>query len=568
MNSNTIKKYWIGIMLLFIVSFAGVIRFYNISSMPVSLYWDEAAIGYNAYSIAQTGKDEYGIAHPVLFKSFNDYKASGYIYLTALAVRFFGLNEFSIRFWSAFLGTMTVFLSYFLTVALLHLLSQESNTTSKTEKVFYTQKKNIGLFTAFLLAISPWHIQFSRVGFEANVAVFFIVLGSWLLLENIQKAGKTFILATLCFALSFYFYRSVYVFTPLFLLGNIVIFRNDLFRQRKNSYLWFGILIFLVIFIPFFPTMLSNQGMVRARQTSVFTVPFEDLMQAAITRKKLGDPKWAQIVYNRRVVYTGEIIKDYLLHFTPEFLFIQGDSNARHRTFGFGVMYLWEAPFLLFGIYLLFTLSKKVRNFVLLWVLIAPLAASVALPAPHALRSLNMLPMPQLLTGMGLFYFLFLLQGKKRVICMALITLCIITSFIQYVVSYQKTIYAVGREWADGYKQLTQYVFANEYKYDKIIVSGYNWQPYIYFLFYKKYDPTLFQQSGNNIRFDKYMFGGTEWDHGIELHNSNLKDFAHTNNALVALSPKEYDAQKKHIQVTKRIYDHAGEPIFIVGTLR
>ena len=101
-------------LLFLIVLFAAFLRFYHISSVPVSPYWDETAIAYNAYSIATTGKDEYGKSFPLLFQSFDDYKTPGNIYLTAIAVSLFGLNEFSARFTSALAGTMTVFLAFFL----------------------------------------------------------------------------------------------------------------------------------------------------------------------------------------------------------------------------------------------------------------------------------------------------------------------------------------------------------------------------------------------------------------------------------------------------------------------
>ena len=102
-------------LLLFgIVVFAAAIRFYQISSLPVSLYWDEVSTGYNAYSIATTGKDEFGISMPLLFKAFNDYKMPVNIYLSALPIKLFGLNELSVRFTSAFFGTLTVLITFFL----------------------------------------------------------------------------------------------------------------------------------------------------------------------------------------------------------------------------------------------------------------------------------------------------------------------------------------------------------------------------------------------------------------------------------------------------------------------
>jgi 4-amino-4-deoxy-L-arabinose transferase-like glycosyltransferase len=550
-----------------IVFLAGVIRFYQLDKMPVSLYWDEAAIGYNAYSIALTGKDEYGTAHPLLFRSYDDYKASGYIYLTALTIPLFGLNEFSVRFWSAFLGTITVLLAYFLSIEVITLgVSVKKQNT--VQALLDKQKKYFGVLVSFLLAISPWHIQFSRVGFEANVALFLVVLGSFYLLKNVQKLGKSLVLSALSFAISFYFYRNTYVFVPVFLFVSVVIFRKNLRSQLKNRNLWISIIVFLAIFIPFFPKMISNEGLVRAKQTSVFTTTYDELMQASITRQKLGDPKWAQIIFNRRAVYAEKIITNYFSHFTPQFLFIEGDSNARHRTLGFGQMYLWEAPFLLAGIYVLWKLSKKIRYFVVFWILTAPLPASVSLPDPHALRSLNMLPMPQILVGLGIIYVFGKIQPKWRSISIGLLAIIVTMFFIRYVQAYESTVIVIADSWADGYKQLTQYIFKNENKYDKIVITGHYWQPYEYFLFYKKYDPQKFQATGSKRAFDKYVFGGTSWDQGTELDNLNLAKFAGSKNILIAFSPKEYESQKKNVIKIADIYDHRGVAVFIMAKIK
>src|SRR3989344_3038162 len=95
-------------ILIAIIIFAAFLRFYKLGSFPVSLYWDEAANGYNAYSIVKTKSDEYGTKLPLLFKSFNDYKLPGYIYTDAIVVKLLGLSEFSVRLPSALFGTLTV----------------------------------------------------------------------------------------------------------------------------------------------------------------------------------------------------------------------------------------------------------------------------------------------------------------------------------------------------------------------------------------------------------------------------------------------------------------------------
>src|SRR3989344_1262034 len=107
------------ILLCLIIFLAAFLRFFNLESTPPSLSHDEVAIGYNAWSILQTGKDEYGKMYPILFQSFDDFKLPGYIYATVLSEKLFGLTPFAVRFTSALLGTLTVVALYFLIKTLL-----------------------------------------------------------------------------------------------------------------------------------------------------------------------------------------------------------------------------------------------------------------------------------------------------------------------------------------------------------------------------------------------------------------------------------------------------------------
>src|SRR5260221_9154250 len=95
--------------LLLIVGLAFTLRFYNVSDNPPALSWDEVSIGYNAYSILKTGKDEHGRFLPLdTFIAYGDYKPPLAIYLTVPFVAVFGLNELSVRLPSVLFGTMTV----------------------------------------------------------------------------------------------------------------------------------------------------------------------------------------------------------------------------------------------------------------------------------------------------------------------------------------------------------------------------------------------------------------------------------------------------------------------------
>jgi len=57
-------------LLVVIILLASFLRLYNLANVPPHLTPDEASLGYNAYSILKTGKDEYGKFMPIIFKSF------------------------------------------------------------------------------------------------------------------------------------------------------------------------------------------------------------------------------------------------------------------------------------------------------------------------------------------------------------------------------------------------------------------------------------------------------------------------------------------------------------------
>src|SRR3990170_6422178 len=157
------KALFIAILLLCVI-----LRLYKITKVPISLNWDEASNAYNAYSILNTAEDEYGNFLPLANRSFDDYKPPAYMYFTVPTVWIFGLSEFAARLPSAIFGVLTCITIFFLAKKL-------------------TNSNAISYTSFFLLSITPWHIQFSRAGFEANVGLFFVVSGLTFLLYSISK---------------------------------------------------------------------------------------------------------------------------------------------------------------------------------------------------------------------------------------------------------------------------------------------------------------------------------------------------------------------------------------------
>src|SRR3989344_3155801 len=224
------KNQWRFFVLGAIVIISLFLRFYQLGINPPSLDWDEVSMGYNAYSILQTGADEYGNKFPLSIRSFDDYKPALYTYLTVPFIKIFGLNEYSVRVPSAIIGVLSVLAIYFLVKELLQ----------KWNKKY---QEPIALVSAFFLAISPWHLQFSRAAFEGNIGLFFFITGFLFFLKSL-KNGNFFYFSSISFLLSLYSYHSFRLFVPLFILAFLVVFWKEVLNFKKQAIISLAILFF------------------------------------------------------------------------------------------------------------------------------------------------------------------------------------------------------------------------------------------------------------------------------------------------------------------------------------
>lgn len=502
------------LLIIFIFILAFFLRFWQLGQNPSSLDWDEASLGYNAYSILKTGRDEYGNFLPLSIRSFGDYKPAVYTYLTVIPVALFGLNEFSVRFVSAILGFLTVVVGYFLMKELF---------PDKSSKYYL-------LFSTFF-ALSPWHIQFSRIAFEANTALFFFILGIWLFLKG-QKQGKFFLLSVISFMFSVYSYHSPRLIAPLLILGMTFIYRREIKRHIK----WFVVALAILIFI-MIPILQQLRFSTGARFGSVTVLnPLERLgssINAIEYDGKRGD--WlGKLTHNRRIIFAKDIVAGYIDHFNFDFLFLTGDPPGRHHAASMGMLYMWDLPFILAGIYFLLQKRDKNTYLIFLWFLLAPLASSLTTGTPHAVRALFYIPTYQIFATFGFmdtFYRLRNRQGRYlgKGISLFIGSLFIFSFFYYLHMYFIHTPSEYSQEWQYGYKQAVEEVAKLEPNYKRIIVTYRYDQPYVYFLFYEKIDPAWYQNNwgGGEIKraersFGKYEFRNVDWSKDSLLSNTLL----------------------------------------------
>jgi len=516
------KKY---LAIILILVLAALLRIVALDKFPIGLNADEAALGYNAYSLIQTGKDEHGATWPLVFRSFDDYKLPLYVYLDIPFVAAFGLNIWSVRLPSALLGVASVFLVYLLVNAL---------------KIFSDKKKDraFALVSAFILATSPWHLQFSRGGWEVNVATFLLILGVYCFIKGL-KNSKYLLLFSLSLALSLYTYPTARIVAPLLVVALIMIYRRTLFKKENTKGIVVAAIIGLALVIPVAFQLLSKEGQSRFSGVSIFadTGPLSYVLEQ---RRTSAHPNSiiTKIEYNRYTAYTGYFLKNYLSHYSPNFLFISGDVIDRSRVPGFGQTYSVLSVFAVLGLIFLFIKSSPGKKVILFWFLFSPIAAALTFQSPHALRSQNEVIPLSIITAFGIVLLAGFLLKFKNKIPFAIISLgfviVLLFQFKGYLYSYYVTYPdELPMAWQYGFSQIAAYTQANYARYDKIIISDRYDQPYILIAFFQKYPPQLLQKElvmgpidnfgfSTGRSFGKYEFRKINYDQDKMLPNTLL----------------------------------------------
>lgn len=346
------------ILTILITLLALTLRLAFFGQSPPSLYWDEVSLGYNAYSIAQTGQDEHGVFFPLWFQAYGEYKLPVYIYTTAILIKFFGFSDLVVRLPSVIAGSLSPLAIYFL---LFHLVSPGKK----------SPLKHTPILASFFLAISPWSIQFSRAAFEANLALFFTLSATALFLAHRPKKLWPIHLSLVLFFLSIFTYNSARIFVPIWL---VYLFTRHF--QLKLTQIKKPLAIFIFLFALTLPSQLGEQGQTRLEQT---TFLFSQSISQSIH------------IFAQN---TSSLLD-------TNFLFFHGDQIGRHSTRRLGMMHYFQVPLVILGLWYLFNQKHKLKPFVLLWLALGILPAAITQPNPHALRALFMLPALIIITSIA-----------------------------------------------------------------------------------------------------------------------------------------------------------------------
>lgn len=445
-----------------------ILRFWKLDVYPEAIDEDEMAHSYYAYSLIKNGIDEYGHRFPIYFESAGDYKYGLYSYFDTLPVFLFGLNPITARSVSAVSGAVSVVAIFYLAYEIL-------------------RKKKYALLSAFVLAINPAHIHFSRVAYPTVLGALLSIVSITLYLKWIKgNSFKFAILSFLSFILAIYSYQAYRIFLPVvFILLPVFLFKT--LGKMKTSVFVFSALIIVAVLVSFIPAVSRVRS---SNLSSLVNMPF---LTEQISEDGLAGlpPVVARVFDNKAVVFVKGITSRYLSYFDPNFLFVATTAGTeRHSIPGVGLLYLVEIVFFFIGIlYLSKFITDEKKYIPLILIFASPLAAASVNAEVSTTRALVLVFGMSLIVALGV-YALLESNRKRSGLILTLVLFAFFGNFLYFVLQY--TVHKIYHHpwYSDvGLKEMVMEVNKLSGDYKNIVMTGGHYIPY---LFYNKILPQDF----------------------------------------------------------------------------
>lgn len=456
---------------------------------PLSPYWEEVALGYDAWSLLQTAKDHHGNWWPLAaLPSFGDFKPPLYAWLTIPFLAMGGLTPLMVRL-PAMIASAAI-------ASCLYMWGKRTKIT------------NAGWLAALTWLIQPWAWQVGSVGFEVNVATALYCFS----LEAIWKARESkktvwFMIAAVAAALSLCTYHSLRVIMPLSVIW--LVFNLDInIKWIKN---WIApAIIAAIMLIPILLALNSPIVTQRLAETSILATG-EHVRSSNYWREIGNNSLLSRLFFHRYSEESRLLSINWLTHFSPQFWFGQGDSNLRHHSQIWGGLWLWEAVTI--GIGYAYLARKQPSRAVQVTGLavIVPLAAMLTTGTPHALRTLPLAPWLALLSGLGLALMLKCVQEQKFPFAKWLayggavtVLLASAGGWLLWRISSYPTRSAT--EWQSGYQQVIEAINLQRQDDEDVTMSRFMGRPAMYWWFYNRTPPQEVQAVNNSMPKDQQEF--------------------------------------------------------------
>ena len=329
------------------------LHLWELDTIPSGFFLDESSIGYNAFSILETGKDEYGTAYPLLFKCFGNYQDPVMVYTIVPFIKLFGLTKYAVRMPSALYMIIASVLFYFLSFQ-------------------YSRNRWLSLISAAIFSILPWVFPISRSTMSGYTPMLLgINIGSLFLLKSFAKnSWKYAIIAAFGWALAMYSHNCGKPMSAVLIVSFFLVLNIGVWKRLKSFIVFAASLVFFMIPMIIY-TLNHPEGLTtRFKTISVWS----------------DSPSYFIII--------KRIINRYIEYFSPKFLFFSGDTNLRHCTGTTGELYIFMLPLIVIGLFIMFRYAKHnlYYRFAIIGLLTYPFAAILTINHFHSTRTVNGLP--------------------------------------------------------------------------------------------------------------------------------------------------------------------------------
>jgi 4-amino-4-deoxy-L-arabinose transferase-like glycosyltransferase len=521
------------IFFLIIFVFSLIFRFWKLGEYPLSLNWDEISHGYNAYSLLNTGKDQWGVSWPIFnFKAYGDYPTALNLYLTIPFIFIFGLNQFSIRLPAAILGLFFTLLIY--------LMAR-----------YLTKNRYLSLIAFGIASFSPWTFFPARGVFQSNLAQLFLVLGIYLFF--VSKDRFKFLLASsISFGLSMYSYHNTRIVAPL-----IVMLLLILYKKFKKIYILF-LAIFLIFAVPNIFNLFSPSSVSRNRWVGIINPITVNLINE--NRRVFEGPQFINILVNNKVTFFAkEFSLNFLNFLNPVPLFFTGSQNYQFNPPQTGLIFPIFIPFFYIGLFFCLKNIFKDKNylFLILGFIICLIPAALTMGDFPSIR----------LTIATPFYYLFITFGflpfikKTRGYLLPMFLVLTLTFFFNYFNNYKIYCQNFADTWQYGYQSLVSEIKTQYANYSKIYITKKYGEPHEFILFYWPWDPKKYQTDFNlKTDFHSDWYWVDSFDKFVFLNDWEIKNIIFPKDSLLVTSPQNFpSANSKYL---KSIYYPNQNPVF------
>lgn len=574
-----LKTHWFAVCLGLVIAAAAFLRLYKLDALPPSLYWEEAALGYDAYSILKTGRDHHGQPWPVVaFTSFGDYKPSGYFYAIVPFIAAFGLNEWAVRLPSALAGVGSV-----IGVGLLARMLAVKVWPEYTPEY----RRRLQIIASAMAAVSPWLLQFSRGGWEVNLAASLLL---WSVISTLHARTTTRpfpfrLLGVALASAAMYTYHATRAIAPMVLLFLFAWEAWEVLTEKKKLSLALHLqhlppiilagISFLALASPILLQSSSSTTQQRFAETSITADGTYVKESNALREAALSSPL-TQLFTHRYVMLGREVATNFFTHFRPDFLFITGDANHRHSVQFFGLLYPFDAVFLVLGSGVLAHAALKRRTamasilFLSFWLMIGVLPAALTKATPHALRILPTAPIFFFVLAIGVNQLYTLLQqlrlprsirGVYPQLVVGILISTVALQFFAYWRYYTRIYPALAsQDWQYGYKKMVAAVEKYNDGQTPLFITREYGRPAMYYWFYTQTDPREVQAEQDTAAKDQQEF----------LSFQNIT-FINTVNevkpGIIASSPEGFEQLTSQFSSSERlseIRDLRGQVVWVI----